>query len=405
MLHPDIENQQFMMFDGSFKAMKDLKVGDQLMGDDSTPCTIQSITPREEESYMIRPSYGDTYVIGESETLCLQYTADPGIYWDNSTKQRYIVTFFDQKEKRTRSTTFPVKNYGKKEEALRVAEIYKNSLDNNKKCTMRLKEYLSKTKSDQINLKTYRTGIEFPERKFEIDPYFIGYWLGDGSHNDSLLTIGKQDNCMVDYFRKYFEENFGLNFVQVGDKIDYRVSTCERGHGYDGKNIVKKYIRDKNLYKNKHIPPDMLYSSRETRLRLLAGLLDSDGYYDKDKNMYEFLQKRENLFDSVLFLARSLGFSCFKHVTEKTCTNSPQPFTGTYFRCNISGKNLSDIPCMIDRKKAVPNPSGYDLVNAISVNNIGVYKNYLINTDNPRFLMSTFRVRHRYVPILNIISK
>jgi intein/homing endonuclease len=73
------------------------------------------------------------------------------------------------------------------------------------------------------------------------------------------------------------------------------------------------------MINNKHIPHIYKCNSSENRLKLLAGLIDSDGHLIKNGG-YEFTQKNEKLMDDVIYLARSLGFSCNKKV-KKTIIN------------------------------------------------------------------------------------
>ena len=391
-----IDNQLFHMFDGSFKAAKDLQVGDELMGVDSLPCTIQKLDIVEEICYSVKPVKGDPYIIGESDTLSLSYTSLPFMNWLEA-RQYYTVDWFSKNELKEKTKCFSIHKYGNKETALENAEIFKNSLNVEKKFTLSIIKYLKLAIGLKANVKGFKVPLEFPDREFLIDPYFIGYWLGDGSHRDSLLTIGDQDNHMVDYFKAYFQNNFNLQFNKVGAGIHYRVTTGESGHTYDGKNVVLKYLRDKNLHMNKHIPLEFLHSSRESRLRLLAGLLDSDGHLDRN-GCYDFIQKREGLFNEAVYLIRSLGFSCYKKKCKKTCTNSPGgPKTGDYFRCSISGKGLEEIPNLIPRKRSNPREQVKDtLVTGITLENIGIFKNYHIYTDHKEYLLADFTVRHRH---------
>ena len=390
-----IDNQLFHMFDGSFKAAKDLQVGDQLMGVDSLPCTIQRLDIVDETCYSVKPVKGDPYVVGVSDTLSLSYTSMPFVLWDEG-GQKYRVQWFDKAEIKERCTGFSIYKYGSKNAALENAEVYRDSLHIDKKFTLSLVKYL-KLGTIKANIKGFKVALNFPDREFLIDPYFIGYWLGDGNQNDSLLTIGEQDNHMVDYFKAYFQNNFNLQFNQVGDSIHYRVTTGESGHTYDGKNVVLKYLRDKNLHMNKHIPLEFLHSSRESRLRLLAGLIDSDGSLDNG-NCFDFIQKREQLFNEVVYLVRSLGFSSYKKKCKKTCTNAPGgPKTGDYFRCTISGKGLEEIPNLIPRKRANPREQVKDtLVTGITLENVGIFKNYHIYTDQKEYLLADFTVRHKH---------
>ncbi len=43
-----------LMFDGTLKNVEDVAVGDKLMGDDSTPRNVLSITSGKEQMYWVR---------------------------------------------------------------------------------------------------------------------------------------------------------------------------------------------------------------------------------------------------------------------------------------------------------------------------------------------------------------
>lgn len=66
-------------------------------------------------------------------------------------------------------------------------------------------------------------------------------------------------------------------------------------------------LKELGVLDNKHIPENYLYNSYEVRLALLQGLMDSGGC--AAPGGAEFCSTRKELAESVLFLARSLGFS------------------------------------------------------------------------------------------------
>lgn len=86
-----------------------------------------------------------------------------------------------------------------------------------------------------------------------------------------------------------------------------------RGLGLEGKVAGDKFI-----------PHQYKVASVEDRFRLLAGLLDTDAFYDKEKNTFEYCSKSKRLADDVVFVCRSLGFFAqigkTKVVREKVIT-------------------------------------------------------------------------------------
>lgn len=153
---------------------------------------------------------------------------------------------------------------------------------------------------------------------------------------------------MVDYFKK-FAESICLQ-VTNSDEFTYDVTTGSNTGGH-GRNPWRNFLKKYNLLGNKHIPDDYKFNSMESRLKLLAGLIDSDGY--EDHNAFDFCLKSEKLVDDIIFLSRSLGF----HVTEKNkvtkvYTNAPDgPKEGTYYRFRICGEGLEKIPVLLERER------------------------------------------------------
>ncbi|KAK0270700.1 pre-mRNA-splicing factor 8 [Friedmanniomyces endolithicus] len=101
----------------------------------------------------------------------------------------------------------------------------------------------------------------------------------------------------------------------------------------------------------KHIPALYLKNSRAVRLGVLAGLLDSDGHYVADANMFAFSQSERwhtRLFTDTVALARSLGFG----VSTFRYSRWNKGKTGKYIdlKCWITG-DVQQIPCLLLRKK------------------------------------------------------
>ena len=68
---------------------------------------------------------------------------------------------------------------------------------------MSVLEYLNLSKSYHGRagpLLGYRVPIDYPEKEIELDPYMLGYWLGDG--NSRTSAISTQDSTIIHYFVK-----------------------------------------------------------------------------------------------------------------------------------------------------------------------------------------------------------
>jgi hypothetical protein len=126
-----------------------------------------------------------------------------------------------------------------------------------------IRDYLGLPKYIKECLKGYKVGVDFCEKTVYIDSYALGYWLG----NESAQIISIND-------------------------------------------ILTNKLKEYNLIDNKHIPMQYKCNSRGIRLKLLAGLIDSIGHYNKNnnKNSIEIIQKNQKLAEDIIWLVRSLGF-------------------------------------------------------------------------------------------------
>jgi hypothetical protein len=110
------------------------------------------------------------------------------------------------------------------------------------------------------------------------------------------------------------------------------------------KNPLCSALRKYGLINNKHIPLQYIRNDRDTRLKLLAGFIDTDGCVCNGRTI-NITQSGGNsiLIDQLASLCCSLGFSALV-----TCTNNDY---GIVKALSISGDKLSEIPTKLPRKK------------------------------------------------------
>ena len=145
--------------------------------------------------------------------------------------------------------------------------------------------------------------VSFKDQDVKIDPYTLGAMLGDGCLG-SNLSFTSIDSEIVN--RLKFPESIS---IETYDKANYRIKKN------DSENSLKFYL---NMYslKNKHsydkfIPKEYIFNSREVRLELLRGILDTDGYVSKG-GVVELALTSKQLIEDTAFVARSLGCLCHK---------------------------------------------------------------------------------------------
>jgi hypothetical protein len=253
-----------------------------------------------------------------------------------------------------------------------------------------ISEFLEKPKTVKESLKTYSVGVEFNKQDQTINPYFLGLWLGDGTAKSTNITTMDEEIKQSIYQEAHARGLFVNEYVQsTSNKSNcYHISS---GRSYKKENSLLKDLQKLNLIDNKHIPKNYLIASKEQRLSLLAGLLDSDGYYSKNNNYFEITQKDKNFVDQIVFLAKSLGFSCSFPKERYT-----EEGWGPYYRINISGSGLEKIPTRIPRKKARERRQVKDaLVSSFQLESLGEGNYYGFEIDgNHRYLLGDFQVTH-----------
>ncbi len=130
-----------------------------------------------------------------------------------------------------------------------------------------------------------------------LDPYLLGYWLGDGTSAAPRISVGQEDVEWVKAQLPMFSSQ----------SVDKRTGVVTLGMGRGSFDQLGKVLRDMGLYGNKHVPQTYLRSAASRRLDLLRGLMDSDGTVSKDDGHVEFCSTRQELAEGVRELACSLG--------------------------------------------------------------------------------------------------
>lgn len=220
----------------------------------------------------------------------------------------------------------------------------------------------------------YKKSVEFKEKALPIDPYLLGLWLGDGTSSNGNIT--NMDKEILDYLST-------LNTTCRKVKNCYSINTLG----------LAKILRLNGL---KNIPFDYLTSSRQQRLELLAGIIDTDGYLQKDSRCFSIIQKREELAKQIKKVAQSVGMHATLNKTKKSCIYKGERKCGIYYIVNIS-RNTEIIPCKVKRKQAkiISNPQRNNLYFGFTIETLGEGDYYGFELDkNHLYLLGDFTVTH-----------
>ena len=188
--------------------------------------------------------------------------------------------------------------------------------------------------------------VEYPERDLPVHPYVLGIWLGDGTSNDTSVTCSDGDKHEM----MRFVEECGHKckwYDHTGRAGCFGIDKLERHGKKPGKtNPFREKLRSIGVFEHKHIPEIYMQSSREQRMELLRGLMDTDGFCDK-RGQCEFSQKDEAFVDQFRELLASLGIKSSKRKKAITVNKKRYRAFSVLFYCDHSN------PCFkLERKKA-----------------------------------------------------
>lgn len=188
---------------------------------------------------------------------------------------------------------------------------------------------------------------QWPAVEHVIPPYVLGVWLGDGTSIAPRINMAPDDACVV----KMEFERLGVPITGTWVHRDTGVETFSFASGVKNRrNIFSQALKDADLLKNKHIPNEYKHDSLENRLDLLAGLIDTDGHFDRKTNRYRFTTSNELLAHDVEELAMLCGFVAHTNIPaldnrERTIKNKSQVYVVSFFFSGVV------VPCRLERKK------------------------------------------------------
>lgn len=177
------------MADLTIKKIKDVKVGDLVMGDDYQPRQVLNVVNGRGQMYHVHQTSGEDYLVNDGHILTLKKAEHCKKPYGKITKAGTL--------------SHPNGRYSN----------YPDILDIN------VEEFIEKSNRFRENFLGYKVNsIPYPEREVLIDPYVLGVWLGDGTDNVPRFTIS--DDEILEYITEYADKiglkcRVNLNVVHI----------------------------------------------------------------------------------------------------------------------------------------------------------------------------------------------
>ena len=256
-----------------YKLMGEMSVGDYVIGRDGKSYKVSGVFPQG-----LRPIYKVSFSNGTSCECDIEHLWNVNSYYQRCGK-KYIKGLSKNRDDKYYVTDNSFKT-------LSLKEI--------------IKKGITKNGASRFNFKVPKNEvIEFNDNNDIINPYLVGYIIGDGNLDRVSITVGEEDKINIE------------NELKAILKEDLHIFYRKKRNiwSFDIVGESKQYIKDNFIYQKsdeKIIPNEYIFNSSKNRIALLQGLMDSDGSANKNGSC-EFCSKSEELAKQVQFLVRSLG--------------------------------------------------------------------------------------------------
>ena len=174
----------------------------------------------------------------------------------------------------------------------------------------------------------------------KIDPYALGIYLGDGHYSKQLSITTMDKEVIYEIIKNY-------KLMNVHRKKDNKASSYMFSMRSNFARLLKELGLHNKKSGDKFIPKEALLSDLNYRKRLLAGLIDSDGYFGNGG--YEYVSKSKRLVEDIRNLVYSIGGRC-REIRKITKSIKKCNFTGQYYSMSFYIGDI-DIPIITKRRK------------------------------------------------------
>ncbi|WP_343069133.1 SNF2-related protein [Hymenobacter citatus] len=246
--------------------------------------------------------------------------------------------------------------------------------------------------------------VSFAPQPIPIDPYFLGLLLGDGCFRQNSISLSTADVEIVNYAAAALPD--GLRVRSKEGSYDH---VFVKDVGWT--NALMQRIKELGLKgqgsKDKFIPEAYLFNDAATRLSVLQGLMDTDGYVSATGDVCQFTSVSTGLIAGVTFLVQSLGGTVRQSSKVPTYSHNGEQRTGLLAYTLTLSLPPHLVPFRLQRKAILYRPkTKYQPYRGIkSVELVGTMLAQCISVDAPDRLYVTdnFVLTHNTIQTLALL--
>ncbi|GBC16724.2 uncharacterized protein OCT59_026542 [Rhizophagus irregularis] len=429
---------KILMYDGTHQNVEELNVGNQIMGDDDNPRTIQSTTKGEGIMYRIIPNDkgpAKFFECNDQHILVLKFAAEPymrseeipiinrspriRLFWYEYDTQNNMIV------KKNDSFYYgPGEDYPKKEVAKRAAirEMARrpNLVSSDFIWEIPIKDFLTASdeiqrsclmfKPNQVIFKSVQgrfrvilskiLGVSPTNSQISAASWLVGVWIGGGIVKSPIIYVNENEKEILRAIEQYSEM---LNWRYMKELHKAKLDDSEWKISFMSDNDIENgfyvLLQTLDILDTKKVTPVIMTDELDqVRLPLLAGILDISSHLLEENRNYRYVYRSlHERCEQICNLANLSGFYSTNIVSNmKECSdNITTPSCCTI----ISGNKLEKLPLVISRKKVFRNRDhpkfNRDMVWGFKVEKVGLGSYYGFKVDkNERILLADLTVSH-----------
>ncbi len=172
------------------------------------------------------------------------------------------------------------------------------------------------------------THPSLPDKQLPINPYLLGVLLGDGSMSSGSVMLTSADPSLIsecDVILSDYHQTLKQCNLKTNNSYDWTIANIDSYKYVRHSGSIKTKLQELNLFgcvsSTKFIPSSYMEgTSKQQKLDILSGLLDTDGTVNKTKNV-SYCSVSKQLAEDVQYLVRSLGGQATITTRSPFCTN------------------------------------------------------------------------------------